>query len=111
MTKVTFYFENDVPYGFSISGHSDFADEGSDIVCSAISSATYMVANTITEVLKVDAKIKVSDAKMKLTVKKEQIHITKDILLGLKLHLEALEEQYPEFVETLRVGKVYPNQP
>ncbi len=101
MTKATFYFEKDVPYGFLIKGHSGFAESGEDIVCASISSAAYMVANTITEILKVNAEIKVDDGKMKLTVNKEQRHIAKDILLGLKLHLEGLEEQYPEFLETL----------
>ena len=101
MTKATFYFDGNVPYGFLISGHSGFAEEGEDIVCASVSSAGYMVANTITEILKIDAEIDVSDAKMKLTVKKEQRHITKDILLGLKLHLEGLAEQYPEFLKTL----------
>jgi uncharacterized protein YsxB (DUF464 family) len=101
MTKATFYFDKNVPYGFLISGHSDFAEEGYDVVCASISSAAYLVANTITEVYGVNASIQVSDGKIKLTVNKEQRHITKDILLGLKLHLEGLQEQYPEFVETL----------
>jgi len=101
MTKATFYFDRDVPYGFLIEGHSGFADEGEDIVCASISSAAYMVANTISEILKVNSKTEVCDGRMKLTVNKEQRHITKDILLGLKLHLEGLEEQYPEFLETL----------
>ena len=103
MTKVTFYFDENVPYGFLISGHSGFAESGEDIVCASVSSASYMVANTITEILKVNAKIDVEETngKMKLIVNKEQRHITKDILLGLKLHLEGLEEQYPEFLKTL----------
>lgn len=101
MTKATFYFKESVPLGFLIEGHSGYANEGEDIVCASISSAAYMVANTITEVLKVEPQILVSDGKMKLLVKEEQSHKTKDILLGLKLHLEALEEQYPEFVKTL----------
>ena len=101
MTKATFYFDGNVPYGFLISGHSGFAESGEDIVCSSVSSVAYMVANTITEILKVNAEIEVNDGMMKLIVNKEQRHITKDILLGLKLHLEGLEEQYPEFIETL----------
>ncbi len=103
MTKATFYFDGNVPYGFLISGHSGFAENGEDIVCASVSSASYMVANTITEILKVNAEIDVDETngKMKLIVNKEQRHITKDILLGLKLHLEGLEEQYPEFLKTL----------
>ena len=101
MTKATLYFDENVPYGFLISGHSGFAESGEDIVCASVSSVAYMVANTITEILKVNAKIEVNDGMMKLIVNKEQRHITKDILLGLKLHLEGLEEQYPEFLKTL----------
>ena len=83
------------------TGHSGYAERGEDIICASVSSAAYMTANTITEILKVNAQINVSDAKMKLIVKKEQRHISKDILLGLKLHLDSLSEQYPEFLETL----------
>ena len=101
MTKATFYFDGNVPYGFLISGHSGFAENGEDIVCASVSSAAYMVANTITEILKVNAEIEVNDGRMKLIVNEEHRHIAKDILLGLKLHLEGLEEQYPEFLETL----------
>jgi len=103
MTKATFYFDGNVPYGFLISGHSGFAENGEDIVCASVSSASYMVANTITEILKVNAKIDVDETngKMKLIVNKEQRHITKDILLGLKLHLDNLAEEYPKFLKTL----------
>ncbi len=101
MTKVTFYFDENVPYGFLISGHSGFAESGEDIVCASVSSVAYMVANTITEILKVTAEIDVNDGIMKLIVNKEQRHITKDILLGLKLHLDSLAEDYPKFLETL----------
>ena len=71
MTKATFYFEKDVPYGFLIKGHSGFAESGEDIVCASVSSVAYMVANTITEILKVNAKIEVNDGKMKLIVKRK----------------------------------------
>ena len=101
MTKATFYFDENVPYGFLISGHSGFAESGEDIVCASVSSVSYMVANTITEILKVTAEIDVNDGRMKLIVNKEQRHITKDILLGLKLHLDSLAEDYPKFLETL----------
>lgn len=101
MTKATFYFDENVPYGFLISGHSGFAESGEDIVCASVSSVAYMVANTITEILKVNAEIEVNDGRMKLIVNKEQRHITKDILLGLKLHLDSLAEDYPKFLETL----------
>ena len=47
MTKVTFYKRKGVYYGFRETGHSEFADEGFDIVCSALSAMTMLIINTI----------------------------------------------------------------
>ena len=86
--------------GFRITGHSGFADSGSDIVCSAISSAAYMTANTITEVIKVSAEIDVDevDGGMLLRVFQKDATACRDILQGFKLHMLALEEQYSDYM-------------
>ena len=47
MTKVTFYKRKGVYYGFRETGHSEFADEGFDIVCSALSAMTMLIINTV----------------------------------------------------------------
>ena len=47
MTKITFLKKNGVYYGFRESGHAGFADEGDDIVCSAISAMTMLIINTV----------------------------------------------------------------
>lgn len=83
--------------GFKISGHSGYNLNGDDIVCAAVSSACYMAANTIIDILGIDAKVSVdNDGKMVLAVEKKDAFKCRDILLGLKIHLIALEEQYPE---------------
>ena len=85
------------PLVFEISGHSDFADSGSDIVCAAVSSAAYMATNTITDVIKAEAEVFVNGSgKMFLQVSEKKISSCVDILLGFKLHVLALEEQYPK---------------
>lgn len=50
MTTITFFYKNDACCGFSVKGHSGYAHEGSDIVCSAISSCTEMFGFGIAEV-------------------------------------------------------------
>ena len=47
MTKITFLKRNGVYYGFRETGHSGFADEGDDIVCSALSAMTMLIVNAI----------------------------------------------------------------
>lgn len=86
--------------GFRITGHSGFAESGSDIVCAAISSATYMVANTITEVIRVSAEIDVNEdnGDMLLRVFQKDATACRDILQGFKLHMLALEEQYSDYM-------------
>lgn len=47
MTKVQFFRKNDVFYGFRETGHTGLAEEGDDILCSALSAMTMLILNTI----------------------------------------------------------------
>ena len=51
MIRATFYKEGDLLKGFEIKGHSGYADEGEDVICATVSSAAYMAANTVTEII------------------------------------------------------------
>lgn len=87
--------------GFHISGHSGFAEAGSDIVCAFVSSAAYMAANTITEIIRADSSAQDSEGDMLLIVKKKDAEQCRVVLEGLKLHLMNTEEQYPEFLKVI----------
>ena len=50
MIEAIFTVTDKVIQGFEISGHSDYSEEGSDIICAAVSSAAYMTANTLTAI-------------------------------------------------------------
>ena len=47
MTKVVFFKSNGVFWGFEEQGHAGFAENGEDIVCSALSAMTMLVINAI----------------------------------------------------------------
>ena len=51
MTKVDFLLHDGLITGFTITDHAEYGEEGSDILCAAISSAAYMTVNTITDIL------------------------------------------------------------
>lgn len=88
---------NGVLLGFEILGHSGYGESGTDILCAAVSSAAYLTANTITEVLRAEvADVSVSDARMTLRVSEKSASSCGILLNGLKLHLLGLEEQYPD---------------
>lgn len=87
--------------GFEIGGHSGMGPAGTDIVCAAVSSAAYMTANTVTEVLGIDADISISEksGELSLYVENKDASHCRSLFAGLKLHLIGLEEQYPENIK------------
>ncbi len=96
MIEVTFFQDDKGALkGYSFSGHSDYAEAGYDIVCSAVSSAAYMAANTITEILGLEIDAEVADGSMKVEVLNPD-DAADSILKGLKLHLKTLSGQYPD---------------
>ncbi len=86
--------------GFSVKGHStvNCEDLEGKLVCSSISSATYLVANTITDVIGDKAKIKEADGELFLRVENAS-EKTRAILDGFKLHMQCLEEQYRDRIK------------
>ena len=99
MIKVTFYHSSSELSGFKIKGHSGYATQGSDIVCAAVSSAAYMTANTVIEIMKLDAFAEIDEnGGMTLKLNEADAHKAKDILLGFELHLKELTKQYPKNV-------------
>lgn len=95
MSEVIFLTDGNDLCGFKITGHcsSDGTDEAGKIVCSAVSSAAYMAANTITEIITDKAEIEVNDAFMRCIVKSPSRESVK-VLKGLQLHLKELARQY-----------------
>jgi uncharacterized protein YsxB (DUF464 family) len=91
--------------GFEISGHSGYAEVGNDIVCAAVSSAAYMCANTLTEILGLKPELSETDGTMKLKLNAEESRKADAVLKGLILHLEQLSLQYPDFIKIERGAK------
>ena len=102
MTTIRFYRDHGRLSGFTCSGHSGYAEAGEDIVCAAVSSAAYMTANTLTDIVKCQAKADVSDGNMSFHVT-TKLSEAQQILEGFKLHIEALAADYPKNIKvTLR---------
>ena len=75
MTRCEFFRDGERITGFSIAGHSGYAEAGSDIICAAISAATSMAETTINDVCGGKAKkIIVFKYKAKKNEKKKQGH-------------------------------------
>ncbi len=61
MTKIEIFKKENIIFGFVVSGHSGYSEEGSDIVCSAISSTAQMVCVGLENVLNLNPTIKINE--------------------------------------------------
>lgn len=84
--------------GFRLKGRSGYAESGSDIVCSAVSSAGLMTANTVTEIMKISAETQADEGNIMLRIFSEDAALCRDVLQGFRLHMLLLEEQYPDYI-------------
>ena len=68
MTKVVFYKQNGVFYGFHEVGHAGYGEFGNDIICSALSAMTMLIINTIEVSWGVDVKFEIDEETTDITV-------------------------------------------
>ncbi len=107
MTRCEFFTENDRITGFSISGHSGYAEAGQDIVCAAISAVVTMAETTINDVCGAKAKVRVKDEQARITLTLptscDEEDAVQAVLSGMMLTLISLREDYPDYIEVLEV--------
>ena len=92
--------------GFKITGHSDFAEAGADIVCAAVSTVVIMAETIINDELHANAKIRdKGDANISLTLPAscDEEEAIQAVLVGMMSTLLYLREEYPDNIEVLEV--------
>ncbi len=107
MTRCEFFRQNERITGFSVCGHSGYAEAGQDIVCAAISAAVSLAECTINDVCGGKAKVRVKDEDARITLTLpascEEEDTIQSVLAGLMLYLVDLRDQYPDYIEVLEV--------
>ena len=107
MTTVTFRTEGERITGFDSQGHSGYAEEGSDIVCAAITSAIRLVDATINDVLGLAASVKVKENEALISLRlpgglaPTAESTCQALLTGLMVYFAELHDEYPENIEVL----------
>lgn len=99
MITVTLLTEHGQPVGFTCRGHADYADFGSDIVCSAVSAVAETAVIGITEVANITAGVSVSDGDLHCIVEKDatrkQLEDAALIMKTMIAGLSAIDKAYP----------------
>ena len=107
MTKCEFFRDGERITGFSVSGHSGYAEAGSDIVCAALSAVVAMVEATINDVCGGKAKVRVKEADARITLTLptscDEEDTIQAVLAGMMVYFIDLRDQYPDYIEVLEV--------
>ena len=107
MTKCEFFRDHERITGFSVSGHSGYAEEGKDIVCAAISAIVTMAEATINDVCGAKAKVRVKDEDARITLTLptscDEEEAVQAVLAGMMLTLCSMRDDYPDYIEVLEV--------
>ena len=107
MTKVEIFNHDGRINGFSVSGHSGYAQESSDIVCAAVSSAVQFAECTINDVLGNHVNVKTNPDEPSVTLTLPAACDDEDtvqaVLTGFTLTMCALRDDYPDYIEVMEV--------
>ena len=107
MTTVTFLTEESRITGFDAVGHSGWDEEGSDIVCAAVTSAVRLVETTINDVMGLCASVKVNEADASISFRlpgglaPTAESTCQNLLTGLMVYLAELHDEYPDNIEVM----------
>ena len=103
MTAVTFFRSGDKLWGFRAKGHSGYAEEGSDIVCAAVSALTQTAQLGLAKVAGALGRSVYDEERALLEVHaspsdEKSGFAAQVILRTLEEGILDIEQQYPEFV-------------
>ena len=104
MTKIKIYRQNEIIVGFESGGHSGYAEYGSDIVCSAISSILLTTVLGLKNVVKAGVNISRDDNKgyLKVILKENdnnKIKNTQIVFDTMLLGLKEVEKSYKKYLK------------
>lgn len=102
MTQVTILQSRKGVEGFEVTGHSGYAEAGSDIVCSAISVLTQTAAIGLQELLKLSIALEVRDGEMICMLPRSMNPQTRReaelILKTMELGLRSVASTYKDYI-------------
>ena len=105
-------------YGFQEQGHAGYADAGYDILCSAISSMTMLVINTIEVAYASPVDYDIDEGATKITVRAKAAlpdfesddykrYAVSGIMIGCYCQLSDMLEEYGDYLDVSVIDKDY----
>lgn len=93
--------------GFFFSGHADFSEAGTDIVCAGVSTLAQTTALSLEKLLNLPVEVLIGKRTGKLDCRwrndPAKLEKTQLLIQTMLLGLEQIQENYPDYLKVLRV--------
>ncbi|MGI6168187.1 MAG: ribosomal-processing cysteine protease Prp [Christensenellales bacterium] len=105
MTRIHLWKKDGLYLGLQANGHTGFAEEGRDIVCAAVSVLCQTMIVGLDEVAGVSPDYRIEDGELFCRVGEDNAkrRDVQAILRTIVKGLQAVYEQYPDFMELLEM--------
>ena len=116
MTKIVFYKQDGIFYGFEEQGHTGFGESGDDILCAALSAMTMLIINTIEVSYASDVDYEIDDETTRIVVTskaalpefeddEKKRYAVSGLFMSYFYQLNELTEEYYKFLEVDVIDK------
>ncbi len=104
MTTVRLIKKGDSAIGFDVSGHSGYAESGSDIICAAVSSAVSFAETLINDSFGGNAKVEVEPETARVALRlDEPCELCHSVLEAFERHMREMASGYPDYIKIMEV--------
>jgi uncharacterized protein YsxB (DUF464 family) len=118
MTKVVFFRNDGIFYGFREQGHTGYGDEGYDILCAALSSMTMLLINSINVVFAGELDYTIDEGATEIMVQSKSAlpefeedarkrYAISGLFMSYYIQLNDLVEEYYDYLQVEVIDKEY----
>jgi uncharacterized protein YsxB (DUF464 family) len=118
MTKVVFFRNNGIFYGFRETGHTGYGEEGDDVLCAALSAMTMLLINSINVVFAGELDYTVDEGATEIMVQSKSAlpefeederkrYAISGLFMSYYIQLNDLMEEYYKYLQVEVIDREY----
>ena len=118
MTKVVFFRNDGIFYGFRETGHTGYGEEGDDVLCAALSAMTMLLINSINVVFAGELDYTVDEGATEIMVQSKSAlpefeederkrYAISGLFMSYYIQLNDLMEEYYDYLQVEIIDKEY----
>ena len=118
MTKVVFFRNDGIFYGFREQGHTGYGEEGYDILCAALSSMSMLIINSVNVVFAGELDYSIDEDATEITVQSKSAlpefeedekkrYAISGLFMSYYIQLNDLMEEYYDYLQVEIIDKEY----